>query len=542
MNRAFTFVRDLRIRSKLLLVIMLTTFVALVVACAAFLAYEQTTFRSSMARDLSITAELTAANTGAEMDFEDAAGATNALASLAAQPHIRRATMYRQDGSVFADYHRAAVTKGASPPPSLEVGYYFGPDQLIVVCPIVYNRVRSGTLLLESDLQALRERLRGFGFIVWVVLLASTLVAYLLASRLQSLISRPILQLANTTAQVAAERDYSLRAEKQGNDELGQLIDGFNEMLAQIERQNASLRLARDQLEERVEARTQELKKVHQELLQASRQAGMAEVATSVLHNVGNVLNSVNVSGGILVDKLQQSKVPQLGKVSALLEEHANDLGHFLTEDAKGSHVPKFLGNLARYLEGEREQMLNEVESLKKNIDHIKEIVAVQQGYAKASGLAEMVCATDLMEDALRINAGSLRQSRIEVVREYCQGVPQLMLDRHKALQILVNLISNARHACCAAQTEGKHLILGVGAVDGVVELTVKDNGVGIAPENLTRIFNHGFTTRKDGHGFGLHSGALAAQELGGTLRVHSAGVGKGASFTLVLPVKEAEG
>jgi signal transduction histidine kinase len=542
MKQAITFFQDLRVRCKLLLLMMLTTLVTLVLACAALLIYEQATFRSSMIRDLSITAELTAANTGAEMDFEDASGATNVLASLGAQPHIRRATMYKLDGTAFADYRRAEDSKSTGPAPSLEPGYRFGPDQLIVVCPIVYNKVRSGTLLLESDLQALRERLRRFGFIVGLVLLASTLVAYLLASRLQGLISRPILQLANTTAQVAVERDYSLRAEKQGNDELGQLIEGFNEMLAQIERQNTSLQQARDQLEERVEERTQELKQAHQELLETSRQAGMAEVATSVLHNVGNVLNSVNVSGGILVDTLQQSKIPHLAKVSALLEEHANDLGHFLTEDTKGSHVPKFLGHLARHLEGEREQMLNEVESLKKNIDHIKEIVAVQQGYAKAAGLAETFYATDLVEDALRINAGGLRQSRIEVAREYCPDTPQLVLDRHKALQILVNLISNARHACSAAQAEVKRLTLRVGATDGLVEVTVMDNGVGIAPENLTRIFSHGFTTRKDGHGFGLHSGALAAQELGGTLRVYSAGVGKGATFTLVLPVKEAEG
>ena len=494
-----------------------------------------------MIRDLSITAELMAFNTGAEMDFGDTEGATNALASLRAQPHIRRAVLYSPDGSVFATYRRAGAPDADSPLPDLEMGYRFGPDHLSVMCPIVIKNVRSGTLLVESDLQELRERFRRFGMIVGLVLLASILVAFLVASRLQGLISRPILHLASTTARVAVEKDYSLRAKKQGQDELGQLIDGFNLMLGQIEQQNASLQQARDQLEQRVAERTQELKKVHRELLQTSRQAGMAEVATSVLHNVGNVLNSVNVSGGMLVDALQRSRIPHLAKVTALLDEHADDIGQFITQDAKGSHIPQYLGHLARHLEGERQQMLNEVESLKNNIDHIKEIVSVQQGYAKVAGLTETLLATDLVEDALRINAGSLRQDRVEITRRYSNHLPQLVLDRHKALQILVNLISNARHACSASDVADRRLTVAVEAADGIVEITVMDNGVGIAPENLTRNTSHGFTTRKDGHGFGLHSGALAAQELGGALRVYSEGVGKGATFTLVLPVGSAE-
>jgi C4-dicarboxylate-specific signal transduction histidine kinase len=262
----------------------------------------------------------------------------------------------------------------------------------------------------------------------------------------------------------------------------------------------------------------------------------MAEVATSVLHNVGNVLNSVNISGGLLADRLAQSRIGHLTKVAALLREHATDLTDFITRDTKGKQLLPFIERLAEHLEQERSSLLREVELLCRNIDHIKQIVAMQQGYAKAAGLTETFFAEDLVEDALRINANGLDQAQIRIQREYDPGQPKLTLDRHKALQILVNLVSNAKHACIASPSEDKRLSVRVGSHNGSVEIAVTDNGVGISPKNLTSIFSHGFTTRKDGHGFGLHSGALAAKELRGVLSVQSQGEGAGATFTLTLP------
>src|SRR5260221_11682230 len=126
-----------------------------------------------------------------------------------------------------------------------------------------------------------------------------------------------------------------------------------------------------------------------QKLLETSRLAGMAEVATGVLHNVGNVLNSVNVSAGLVVDKLRRSKVPKLGKAAALLTERNGDLGNFLTHDPNGQKIPGYLTKLSQYLVEENAELLTEVDLLARNIEHIKEVVAVQQSYAKVSGAFE---------------------------------------------------------------------------------------------------------------------------------------------------------
>jgi PAS domain S-box-containing protein len=279
---------------------------------------------------------------------------------------------------------------------------------------------------------------------------------------------------------------------------------------------------------------------LHKQLLQTSRQAGMAEVATSVLHNVGNVLNSVNISATLLLDNAKKSKVAYLGKAIAMLNEHAADLGAFMASDPKGRQLPDYLRRVSGELAKEQEQAIVELESLRQNIEHIKEIVAMQQNYASVAGVVETVKVTDLVEDALRMNAGALLRHEVALMREYTE-VPPLNVEKHKVLQILVNLIRNAKYACDESERKDKQIKLKILKRDHWVCIAVIDNGIGIPPENQTRIFNHGFTTRKDGHGFGLHSGALAAAELGGTLTAHSDGHGKGATFTLELPLQPPE-
>jgi C4-dicarboxylate-specific signal transduction histidine kinase len=283
-----------------------------------------------------------------------------------------------------------------------------------------------------------------------------------------------------------------------------------------------------------------ELEKVHKQLLDTSRQAGMAEVATGVLHNVGNVLNSVSVSATLVADSLRRSKLPNLAKATALMCEHAADLGTFITSDPKGRQLPGYFGQLTDHLTSEHESVLKEVELVKKNIEHIKDIVAAQQSFAKVSGLTEVVQVTDLVEDALRMNASSLARHDVQVFREYEAHVPEINVEKHKVLQILINLVRNAKGACDESGRADKQVTLRVTNGDGRVTIAVMDNGIGIPPENLTRIFNHGFTTKKDGHGFGLHSGALAAKEIGGSLSVHSDGPSKGARFTLELPCQKS--
>ncbi len=283
------------------------------------------------------------------------------------------------------------------------------------------------------------------------------------------------------------------------------------------------------------------LGEVHRQLVESSRLAGMAEVATSVLHNVGNVLNSVNISSSLVADKVHKSKVANLAKAAALMQANAEDLPGFFARDPKGKQLPSYLATLAEHLSGEQQEILKELASLRSNIEHIKEVVSMQQSYAKISGATETMPIEDLVEDALRMNAAAMENHQIQVVREY-SPVPPVQLDKHKVLQILVNLIRNAKYALDDNEPGNKRMTLQVQKNGhGTVKVIVQDNGVGIPPENLARIFEHGFTTRKEGHGFGLHSGSLAAREMGGSLSVHSDGPGKGATFTLELPHRVEE-
>ncbi len=281
-----------------------------------------------------------------------------------------------------------------------------------------------------------------------------------------------------------------------------------------------------------------ELQEAHKQLVLSSRLAGMAEVATNVLHNVGNVLTSVNISSNLIMNRVRNSKVANLGKAAALVQDHAGDLPAFFASDPKGKQLPSYLSAISLHLLQDHQEMLGELELLSRNIEHINEIVAMQQNYGKVVGLLEVLPVDSLVEDALRMNPGALEREGIQVVRDYAQ-VPPVQVDKHKVLQILVNLIGNARYACAEAGRQDKRITLRV-ALNGnhCVKISVIDNGIGIPPENLTRIFAHGFTTRKDGHGFGLHSGALAARQLGGALLVHSDGRGHGAAFTLELPLQ----
>lgn len=279
-----------------------------------------------------------------------------------------------------------------------------------------------------------------------------------------------------------------------------------------------------------------ELTKTQVELANASRVAETAEVAAGTVHNIGNVLNSLNVSVSLVLEQLKKSKAGNLGRIAGLLQEHAADIGEFVTHDPRGRQLPGYLNQLAERLAHEQSALQQETEQIRKNLEYMKDTVTTQQNYAQVSGVAETVSVTDLVEDALRLNAGSLTRRDLKIVRDYPPYAPQVTVEKHKVLQVLINLIRNAEHACDEAGTGEKRLLLRVNNGDDRVRIVVTDNGVGIPAENLKQIFNHGFTTKKNGHGFGLHSGAKTAKEMGGDLRAHSDGPGRGATFILELP------
>lgn len=296
----------------------------------------------------------------------------------------------------------------------------------------------------------------------------------------------------------------------------------------------AALMVQKAQADEDLEAATKKL-------VESSRKAGMSEVATDVLHNVGNVLNSVNVSAGLVNEKIRGSRVQGLSRATALMSEHADDLGAFITQDERGKHLPGYLTKLAEYLADEQTGILGELRYLTENVEHIKNIVSMQQSLSGVSGVSEPVRLDDLLDDLLKMDASSLEHRGIMVVREYDE-LPVVTIDKYKLTQILVNLLKNARDALTEDQRRDRRLTVRLKASDeDCVQIEVADNAVGIPPENLTQIFAHGFTTKKDGHGFGLHGSALAAKELGGSLTAYSDGPGQGATFALELPLRVTE-
>lgn len=302
---------------------------------------------------------------------------------------------------------------------------------------------------------------------------------------------------------------------------------------ALVRRMNAELVQANENLELRVQERTRALQEAQGGLMASARQAGMAEIATNVLHNVGNVLNSVNVSTQLLIGKVRASRVQGLGQATKMLAEHRGSLGEFLESDPKGKLLPGYLEQLAQAMAAERDSLAQELVALASSVDHIKEVIATQQGIAGASSVVTPVSVQALVEDALRMAAESLQRHRISVVRDF-SPVPELLLDKARILQILVNLVTNAKQALSGISGREPCIQVGIAiTLQGALRISVTDNGQGIAAEHLQRIFSHGFTTKPQGHGFGLHGAAIAAREMGGSLQVHSDGLGQGATFTL---------
>ena len=278
-----------------------------------------------------------------------------------------------------------------------------------------------------------------------------------------------------------------------------------------------------------------ERESINKRMLQLSHQAGKAEVATGVLHNVGNVLNSINVSANLVQETHRLSRVGSLKKAADLLEQQ-EDVARFIKEDKRGQVFPTYLSKLTDKLLAEHEVVFKELQTLSDHLNHVKTVVAMQQCYAGVSGLKESVIFADLFDDAELLIASSLERHEIQVERDF-EELPEMMLEKQKLLQVLVNLLKNAKDSLNASRSSGKKLSIRSYQAGDKVNIEVADNGLGIDPANITKIFSHGFTTKDDGHGFGLHASANAIQEMGGKLSASSEGLGKGAVFAIELPV-----
>ena len=344
---------------------------------------------------------------------------------------------------------------------------------------------------------------------------AGLLMMLTLLFLLSRTVLQPLAQLTNHALEIGRSEELTRKLGLQRKDEIGLLSGEFDSMLEKLAQSRA-------------------------QVVRAARAAGMSEIATGVLHNVGNVLNSVNVSASLLTQNSKRSGSGDLKRVVEAIRSSTGDLLTFLQRDPRGAHLDPLLEQLSGQLERENAERERELGALSRGIEHIKELIHAQQGLAGRAGFLEDVDPRELIEAALSLTAVASEGNEPEIVREF-QDLAPVPLDRHRLMEVLVNVIQNARQALCAPGLAQRRLVLRcLESAQGELRIEVEDSGPGIAPEDQARIFTHGFTTRREGHGFGLHASANAATEMGGKLQARSAGRGHGACFFLSLPLKRA--
>ncbi len=282
----------------------------------------------------------------------------------------------------------------------------------------------------------------------------------------------------------------------------------------------------------------EKINELNQQIASTARRAGMAEVATTILHNIGNILNSANVSISLIKSSYKQAYYKKLLRVVTMIEQHQTDLDHFLSHDPKGMIIPEFLLSLSKVILEEEEKNNSEIDNLEHDLQHINQIVDMQKSIGGLSSFKESVYVPELIDSALNITMNSCKKD-IEIIKEF-KPAPLIFVDKSKFLHILINLIQNAKDSVLEKKANpAKKIAISVQKMKNSVQIIVKDNGIGINVEDLQHIFAFGFTTKENGHGFGLHSSALSAKEMGGTLIAESQGKGCGAQFILTLPITD---
>jgi signal transduction histidine kinase len=292
-----------------------------------------------------------------------------------------------------------------------------------------------------------------------------------------------------------------------------------------------ALRFVRD-LYTKIHQLNEELKEAQKELVEKAHQAGMADIAVGTIHNVGNILNSVKASVEAMEGILSVSPLEGLTQANKLLGMHVDRLDDFILVDPRGKKLLQYYLKIEEPLQGTFDQLGQNVKRAMEKVNAINDVIAAQQTYAGVGGLSEKVRLADILEDALTMQSGSLDHHKIKVTRDYAD-VPEIFVHKTKLVHILVNLINNAKDAMVDTPTGNRVLALSIYQEGERIVIHVKDTGSGIAAENITRIFSQGFTTKKGGHGFGLHSCANYMKEMGGEIRAESDGKGKGAAFVL---------
>ncbi|MDY6845080.1 MAG: PAS domain S-box protein, partial [Thermodesulfobacteriota bacterium] len=284
-----------------------------------------------------------------------------------------------------------------------------------------------------------------------------------------------------------------------------------------------------------------EQKKMQKKLLNLAHHSGMSEIATGVLHNVNNVLSSINISTELMKESIQKSEFTGLEKAITMMKDNIHNLSDFLTHDTKGKFLPLYFEKAISVITKERQKNLERINKLLEYIEQVKGLIFMQQSYALRGGLEEKIDLSEILDDAVNMHSNAFDRYNINITRNY-HNVPYITIDRQKLIQVLLNIVKNARESLMSVEdNEELTLELGIDMCENdngkEIVISIHDNGIGIPEENIDRIFEYGFTTKQYGSGFGLHASALSIMEMGGKISVLSDGVGKGAQFVVRLPI-----
>lgn len=279
-----------------------------------------------------------------------------------------------------------------------------------------------------------------------------------------------------------------------------------------------------------------ELEKAQEKLIDLSRHIGRSEIASSILHNIGNVLNSINLSSTTIEENLKESTLPIVGKISEALDKPPQELSDFLIKDSKGNQIPALLNRVFDSLQAERSQIQEEAINLNKCLDHVNTIIAAQQQITRSETLDTPTSINEIIDTAISVNMAGIQRHSGKVFKNIPENLT-LVLDKHRLLQVLINLISNGKYSADSVSVKDPTIWIDAKFQAGQLIIEVKDNGIGISKESIDRIFEYGYTERKEGNGIGLHSSVIAIEEMKGTLTVHSDGPNKGATFTVAIPI-----
>lgn len=489
--------------------------------------------KTRLADSLSSTAQIISSNASAALAFHDESAATDILASLRNDPLIVSAALYDLQTKRFVSY-------GTPPeqPPALARG-----DAIhATLVPVLYRGDVYGQLLVTTDNRAELRRTA----ITWAAVYLgafglAALLAFAVAARFRSAVASPLVDLARTASDVTAKRDYTARARPGGTYEVRALAETFNSMIAEVGRRDDELArqlIALDKEIRERKAAEANLRQNHREMLRLSHAAGMAEVAAGVLHNIGNALNSINVSAELLSSHLSDRITISTRALRDFFHTPPPKAAPIFNSHPDGPDVLAFAASVSDHIVSHLNQANRELAALRAGVAHLKDIVARQQTLAKSTRHNETFDVLEALQEALLIDKTETHLPEEGFAIETTPGTCSLVFsDRSSVVQILINLLANARAAIEAVPAVAPRLRARISpGSDSHVHVAITDNGVGIAKEQLLSIFNYGFTTKAGGHGFGLHNAANTARLLGGSLGVSSPGPGQGAVFTLALP------